>query len=73
MTIRNKALECDVPGCKRMVVGTGRGRANRARKMRRQAAEEGWVRTEAGADLCAEHKGTEATEAGALEATDHGA
>jgi hypothetical protein len=48
-----------------------------ARWLRARAAEEGWTRTEAGADLCPEYKGAEATEAGAdetgdgVEATDH--
>jgi hypothetical protein len=56
MIRKNKALECDVPGCKSRILATGSGaRFDRAKWLRSKALEQGWTRDEWGGDRCPGH------------------
>jgi hypothetical protein len=56
LLILQQALVCDHPGRRRRILGTVGPRSRRAKWLRRQALEGGWTRTEAGGDLCPDHK-----------------
>jgi hypothetical protein len=53
--IRNKALECDVPGCESRILDSGDPQSYRAARLRHQALDHGWTRDERGGDRCPNH------------------
>jgi hypothetical protein len=53
--IRAMALHCDHPGCDRRILGLSGPRSRRSKWLRPRVAEDGWVRSQAGRDLCPDH------------------